>query len=184
MTLEKLIVQECAPTLAGLKTGNLFTADCGTRENLLYEAEQCEAVLAPRGVQVFLMRVNAGRALVYVYRTALLERDLSCVKRREFLAECGYEDFSVEGAVERLAERIDAADGFPHEIGLFLGYPLRDVCGFVENCGQNCLMCGVWKVYHDVENAKKQFGLLRKCASVYKRVYHEGRTLERLTIPA
>lgn len=184
MMFEKLIVQQCAPTLAGLKTGSLFTIDCGTEEKLIHEMKECEKVLIPRGVSIALMRVRGGRALVYVYREGLLERDMNCPMRQAFLRECGYEEFSAGAAVKRLKERITGSDEFPHEIGLFLGYPLRDVVGFVENCGQNCLMCGIWKVYHDVERAQKLFRQLRKCAAVYQRVYDEGRTLERLTVPA
>ena len=38
---------------------------------------------------------------------------------------------------------------FPHEIGIFLGYPLADVAGFIRNKGRNCKCIGTWKVYGD-----------------------------------
>ena len=59
----------------------------------------------------------------------------------------GYTDTSVDGAIEWLRMRLASGDGFPHEIGLFLGYPVEDVLGFIENAGQNCKCCGCWKVY-------------------------------------
>lgn len=46
---------------------------------------------------------------------------------------------------------------FPHEIGIFLGYPIWDVKGFIEHKGQDYRLCGYWKVYQDVEGAKKKF---------------------------
>lgn len=47
---------------------------------------------------------------------------------------------------------------FPHEIGLFLGYPLCDVRGFIEDArGGVCLGCGYWKVYGEVEEREKLF---------------------------
>lgn len=46
---------------------------------------------------------------------------------------------------------------FPHEIGIFLGYPIWDVEGFIEHKGQNYKFCGYWKVYQDVEGAKLKF---------------------------
>ena len=46
---------------------------------------------------------------------------------------------------------------FPHEIGIFLGYPLWDVRGFLENEGKNFAYLGYWKVYRDVQNAKLLF---------------------------
>lgn len=30
--------------------------------------------------------------------------------------------------------------------GLFLGYPLEDVKGFIENNGRNCKSCGVFRI--------------------------------------
>lgn len=35
--------------------------------------------------------------------------------------------------MNRLAERIQQEPQFPHEIGIFLGYPVEDVLGFIEN---------------------------------------------------
>ena len=184
MTLEKMLVEQCAPTLARIKTGSLFTVDCGGAGELRRQAEICRKILAPRDVHVVLMREAEGRALVYVYRGKRLEMDLSCPLRREYLAKHGYEAFDAEGAVEMLKARIEETDGFPHEIGLFLGYPLKDVEGFVANCGRNCLLCGPWKVYHDVQEAERRFAQLRKCTQVYRRLYGMGRPLERLTVGA
>ena len=58
--------------------------------------------------------------------------------------------------MEQLGERIKQSGQcqFPHEIGVFLGYPLEDVKGFIENKGKNFLYSGYWKVYSDVERAK------------------------------
>ena len=47
--------------------------------------------------------------------------------------------------------------GFPHEIGIFLGYPVEDVRGFIENEGQKYLMIGYWKVYKNLSRAKMIF---------------------------
>ena len=58
----------------------------------------------------------------------------------------------------RLAQRED----FPHEIGLFLGYPLGDVIGFIKNAGQNCKCVGCWKVYCNECEAIKAFAMIEK----------------------
>ena len=36
--------------------------------------------------------------------------------------------------------------GFPHEIGVFLGYPVEDVEGYMQNDGKNFLLVGYWKM--------------------------------------
>ena len=48
---------------------------------------------------------------------------------------------------------------FPHEIGLFLEYPLADIEGFIEHQGKDALESGYWKVYGDVEQARAAFRL-------------------------
>jgi hypothetical protein len=47
--------------------------------------------------------------------------------------------------------------GCPHEIGVFLGYPLSDVKAFIRNGGKNYLLNGYWKVYSDVWRAVQKF---------------------------
>ena len=54
---------------------------------------------------------------------------------------------------------------FPHEIGVFFGYPLEDVKSYIENNGENALYVGYWKVYHNVE----------KCVDIFK-TYDEEKT--------
>ncbi len=46
---------------------------------------------------------------------------------------------------------------FPHEVGLFLGYPIWDVEGFIVHKGQDYKLCGYWKVYDDVPGALLKF---------------------------
>lgn len=46
---------------------------------------------------------------------------------------------------------------FPHEVGVFLGYPIWDVEGFIAHNGQDYKFCGDWKVYDDVPGAIKTF---------------------------
>ncbi|MBQ7128480.1 MAG: DUF3793 family protein, partial [Clostridia bacterium] len=71
---------------------------------------------------------------------------------------------------------------FPHEVGLFLGYPPEDVKGFIEN-NAKCSKCvGCWKVYGDEEKAKKCFENYKKCTRIYKELYLKGKTIERLTV--
>ena len=56
---------------------------------------------------------------------------------------------------------------FPHEVGLFLGYPVWDVKGFIEHKGQQYKLCGYWKVYDDVPGALckfEEYDWIKKCA--------------------
>ena len=67
-------------------------------------------------------------------------------------------------------------------IGLFLGYPPEDVCGFIENKADACKCVGCWKVYGDEDAAKKLFAKYKKCTDVYCTLFANGRSIERLTV--
>ena len=79
-------------------------------------------------------------------------------------------------------ERLGESSEFPHEIGLFLGYPCEDVKGFIENKASSAKCVGCWKVYGDADKAQKQFELFKKCAKVYQQQFELGKPLTRLTV--
>ena len=79
-------------------------------------------------------------------------------------AKFGYSKLTTLGEyLMRLSKRLNENGDFPHEIGLFLGYPVKDVEGFIENKGENFLLCGCWKVYSNAGRAKKLFNNYDKC---------------------
>ena len=83
-----------------------------------------------------------------------------------------------------LRQHLMQSGTFPHEIGIFLGYPLADVKGFIINHGHNCLCCGDWKVYSDPENAVKTFRRYCKCKQIYRKMWEQGKDLRQLTVSA
>ena len=54
-------------------------------------------------------------------------------------------------------DHMNGKRGFPHEIGLVLGYPPVDVEGFIEKEGRDFLYSGYWKVYGNLEDTLKTF---------------------------
>ena len=102
----------------------------------------------------------------------------------KFLRKYGYETSKSGECLDRLKRRFEESDCFPHEIGLFLDYPLSDVIGFIEQGGKNCKCCGVWKVYSNECETKALFDRFRKCTEVYQKVFARGRTLAQLTVAA
>lgn len=182
--LEKYMIEQGAPTLASLKTGTLFCVDTTEPGELLRQIGLWNSRLRDKGVSITLLRYNGHRALVYMYRHSQLRRDLETAGAAELLAQCGYASAEPEYAIERLRERLCSSAEFPHEIGLFLGYPLCDVLGYIKNRGQNSKLTGWWQVYGDAAEAERQFRRFRKCRDVYSRLWSEGRSLRQLTVCA
>lgn len=124
---------------------------------------------------------RAGRGLIYVYRPKKLSADLQNELAAGLLRECGYPCSDENTCLRCLIRRLDESADFPHEIGLFLGYPPEDVDGFINRRGE-CKCCGFWKVYGDVDSAQKLFARYRKCTDIYCRLWQEGRSIEKLTV--
>ena len=100
----------------------------------------------------------------------------------ELLKSCGYAELELSAMLENLSRRLNKRAEFPHEIGLFLGYPLADVKGFIENKGAGCKLVGFWKVYGDAVAAEKKFSQFKKCSALYYSNYKKGRSISKLTV--
>ena len=182
--MENYLIEHCSPTLASLKTANLFNYMYDSEAELADYIGNLNRNLGKKGVTVDVLRKYEHSALIYVFRERKLQEDLQKDGVREFLVRAGYEDFSTEQVLRRLKLRFHEDRAFPHEIGLFLGYPLGDVMGFIENAGRNSKCSGCWKVYCNECEAIKLFARFDKCREVYKRLFKQGKSLLQLTVAA
>lgn len=130
-TFEAVLVRQCAPTLAGMKLGSIFCFSPASPEIVHRKVRQWNEQLSPFGLSVQILLERPSSMLIYVYRRGQLEQALSGEACRSFLARAGYPDADLDGLLEQLARRLKTLPEFPHEIGVFLGYPLRDVIGFI-----------------------------------------------------
>ena len=189
---ETVMIEQCAPVLASLKPAGLFryeTRDCA---DLARRVKDWNTQLNPKGLRVRVLKgcVLNHRYLVYVYRESKLAAVLADEKVQSFLRQeatacrkrakhrmwaiCSH-SFPVSCAVRQ---------NFRMRSGVFLGYPLGDVVGFIENRGKNFTCCGCWKSYGDPDAAQKHFDQLSKCTAVYLRLFHSGTPILRLAVAA
>ena len=179
---EEMILQHCSPTLAGLKTGNLFSCPYTDQDRLFQWIRELNKKLVPKGLRLIPLRVSEKNALIYLYRQKMLEQDLAHATATTYLSQEGYCVGNCARCVLRLRNRLCQKQAFPHEIGFFLGYPPEDVVGFIENQAENYKCVGCWKVYGDEENARREFERYRRCTSVYMAQWRSGISIERLTV--
>ena len=179
--MSKQIVDYCAPTLAGLKTSSLFHYKFTSKKELYNTVNSQNLLLNDKGVFLTILKIQNNSALILVYRKALLQNILNQECIREFLGKYNYKEFDIDSCLKTLRKHLNKKD-FPHEIGVFLGYPLDDIKGFIENKGQNSKCVGCWKVYNDVCSAKKAFRLFNKCTDVYQKKFSQGTDILKLTV--
>ncbi len=179
---EDLFVRQCAPTLAGLKTGNLFSCSFKNENEMKESVRTINRRLRDKGLRFIPLRFCGTSALLYLYRPEKLKSDLCTPHAKEILGVYGYPHESAEKCVSCLRRKLSVSDAFPHEIGLFLGYPPEDVRGFIEQGARNCKCSGCWKVYGDEKSALRLFEKYKKCTEVYSRRHAEGFPVERLAV--
>ena len=178
---EELLVRHCSPTLAGIKTGSLFTCAYATPDELRAAMRYWNRRLGSRGLRVLPLRYRHGRALIYVYRPRHLARDLQREEALRLLRARGYHTETGDRCLVDLIRRLSEGTEFPHEIGLFLSYPPEDVCGFIENRAGGYKTVGCWKVYGDEQAARQTFEQYDRCTALFQAQWAGGRSIERLT---
>lgn len=187
---ETVMIEQCAPVLAGLKPAGLFryeTRDCA---DLARRVRSWNEQLDEKGLCVRVLKgcMRTHQYLVYVYRESRLRVLLAQPQVRDFLRGEGYDlpqqPDDDAPLLRQLSRRLCCEADFPHEIGVFLGYPLPDVVGFIENEGRNFTCCGCWKAYGDPNAAQQHFAQLNKCTTVYLRLFRSGTPIQRLAVAA
>lgn len=179
--LEELIVLHCSPTLALLKPASMFTCPFDDREDIKHSIEKQNQCLNKKGIYLRILAKRKTCFLIFVFQKDLLEQHLCNSDIASFLADYGYSYTSSNEALDILKMHMRNQD-FPHEIGVFLGYPLHDVISFIEHKGKDYQDVGYWKVYHNLKEAQCLFARFKRCVETYQINLHNGILLENLVI--
>ncbi len=164
---DKLLVKYCAPTLMRIKTASMFTYKCSSYKHLSFQISYWNSVLNPKGIYLTLFKYNGDRAIMYLYIKNKLENLFTEQNVSDFLENYGYNPSDLDACLNLLSSRFTSEDNLPHEVGVFLGYPLNDVKSFIKHSGKNSLHTGYWKVYHDKEQSIKMFNIFDRCRVIY-----------------
>lgn len=185
-SFEAVFVEHCAPMLAGMKPANLFRFQPSAGMAIEKAVTEWDRKLSPYGISVRIVKkcMKTGAFLIYACRREWVGKILSEQSSRDFLESLGYAaDSGLDAVLRQLSDRF-CLERFPHEVGLFLGYPLEDVVGFIENQGRNYTCSGYWKSYGDPAAAQKCYERYRKCTAIYAKLFENGTPIMRLIVAA
>lgn len=180
---EALLVDQCAPTLVGVKPASLFRYQGREPGEARRLAEHWSRVLAHHGLTMQVLKTcpATGACMILLYRAGWLHRILEERANRRFLEGKGYPaGADLPQLLEQLSDRLCLERDYPHEIGIFLGYPLEDVVGFIRNRGRNFTCCGYWKAYGDPAAARRRFAQYRRCTEACNRRFRLGAEITEL----
>ncbi|MFP3154870.1 DUF3793 family protein [Lachnospiraceae bacterium ZAX-1] len=152
--LDIQIAVQCAPVLLGIKMSNILIT-MPEHENFVYH------LFKNTVFSVVCIQKDRQRIAFLIYHRRMLEQYMQCREVAIFMKKQGYQNLDLDGKIKELSKRfsahIEKKSEFPHEMGMFLGYPFEDVVGFMEQKGKNYLYAGYWKVYGNINTAKRSF---------------------------
>ena len=154
---ENILAYYCSPVLTGAKVSNLVSISKMELPDYRRLVQYYNKRFEKYDIKINPICECGQRILVFVYKQSQLYQYLRRTDVNTILEDYGYSSsWSLNRYIATLKTRMSRGD-FPHEIGAFLGYPVSDILGFIENNGKNYKFSGYWKVYGDAEEAKALF---------------------------
>lgn len=184
--LMRHLVRKLASVLLGVKPAGLVRlTNCGR----IGGGVQCDLfcihqreILEALRLECRILRRDGSDWVVLFYRRVVLEKVLAGSAAAAFLTECGYPaGQGMPAVLEELTARCRRGGEFPHEIGIFLGYPLKDVRGFMENPAA-CLALprGMWRIAGNPAESLAVMESFRCAEAKVARFLEEGISLPEL----
>ena len=124
-SFEAMLVEHCAPTLAGIKPASLFRFQAESLDLIRHSVQVWDQCFEPKGIRVQVLMECPGSSvgIIYVYREKWVMHLLAEESRSTFLEQMGYRTGSAGEMLAQLSRRLCLEAEYPHEIGIFLGYP-------------------------------------------------------------
>jgi hypothetical protein len=149
--LAAFVALQAAEVLAGAKPSNLVSMvkkrpPCGRDFRALWK-EHGPGLIVESSLEARELIDRGNSLLLLLYDRGSLKRLLSRRNVVILLRRAGYpRDIDVESVLDELQIRLSSGK-FPHEIGILLGYPLKDVVGFMGWARLRFSFQGPWKIY-------------------------------------
>jgi hypothetical protein len=149
--LAAFLVFGSAEVLNGVKPANLVrisnhTFACGRNMYALWH-EYGAALMRESHLEAIPLVDGDSSTLLLLYDPVLLQRRLRSRSATVFLGSLGYPaPDTLETILSHLSSRFDGGE-LPHEIGVFLGYPLKDVAAFMGRRELQVSSQRLWKIY-------------------------------------
>lgn len=147
------LMLECSEVLAGVKPANLVslvnrTRPCGRNLYHLWQDHQQQIACRLGSLEFIVLQTKPKALLLLCFNRKQLEQHLSHAGIRILLLKAGYKPQAcLDELFELLTQRIMEHDCFPHEIGLFIGYPPKDVAAFMGLVKLPFTCQALWKIY-------------------------------------
>lgn len=166
MSFDQLVMRCAAPALCGIKSASLFSMRLDLYGRECGKLAEWNSCFASQGIFIVPLKQKDSRVLFFVYNRRSLETLFADEAVRLYLEGKGYRTSDgLDAVLAELFLRLASCDSFPHEVGVFLGYPLEDVCAFERTSGTGFKYSGCWKVYGDIDSAVRRMDMYKRCSA-------------------
>lgn len=168
------LVDLLGATLMGVKPAKLLNIDHWQKNNN-FDWGFCKYCIL-ENKKINLVEITEGKKIkkVFFYHIKTLDNILRNSSNLEFLKKLGYPQiYSLENYVNFIAHKLKK-DKIPHEIGLFLGYPLKDVLGFMGYKYKKPVMVKGWQYYGDSEESFQRYQEFWNARSQFREIFIEN----------
>jgi len=108
------------------------------------------------------LRQESKSSLILFHHPAALAETLADGENLRVLRQLGYSTGGGSGELlTQLKLRFESGD-LPHEVGIFIGYPAKDVLGFIDNLPRTPVHRGKWQVFGDAAESLSRMLLYRR----------------------
>ncbi len=121
-------------------------------------------------IEYKLFRSKNGNIKILFYNRQTLDESLRYFSNKTFLRSLGYpKQYDLDEYLNIIIEKIQKGL-MPHEIGVFLGYPLKDIIGFIGHPSLKLTKINSWRVYGDPTLSDKRFNEFLEAKNEVKRL--------------
>lgn len=147
----KRILEMLGAVILGSKPAEIINVP-GSKEDKKIKLSQIEAFFSncSRITYRIITTHDGGKRVLFINEKSM-EKVLVNKRCINFLKFVGYPaDYELNDYMDELVFRLQSEE-FPHEIGVFLGYPLKDVLGFMGYGKNELVEVKNWRIYGDKE---------------------------------
>ncbi|MGM9965025.1 MAG: DUF3793 family protein [Clostridium sp.] len=147
----KRILEMLGAVILGSKPAEIINVP-GSKEDKKIKLSQIEAFFSncSRITYRIITTHDGGKRVLFINEKSM-EKVLVNKRCINFLKFVGYPaDYQLNDYMDELVFRLQSEE-FPHEIGVFLGYPLKDVLGFMGYGKNELVEVRNWRIYGDKE---------------------------------
>lgn len=129
------------------------------------------------GLEYVELKAEEKSSLVLFFDRATLAATLGGLHGAAWLGRLGYPVADgVDACLAELKRRAQGRD-FPHEVGVFVGYPVKDVVGFMKRLPASPAHRGPWRVYGNCAESLRRMRLYARAEEFARRALATCRDL-------